>query len=70
MTDHKCTKRILNFWSFKMKHNVKLEIFAGFYFHETSPMQSIAKIRPSRNGEITLWFTDEGKSCPHGKYIF
>ena len=37
--------------------------FTGFYFHETSHMQSFVKIRPSRNGKITLSFTYIGKSC-------
>ena len=38
-------------------------------------MRSFIKIKSSRNGEITLSFTDEGKSC-HGrdflrrKYVF
>ena len=27
-------------------------------------MRSFTKIKSSRNGEITLSFTDEGKSCP------
>ena len=36
----------------------------GFYFHETSRLRSVVKIRPSQNGEITLSFTDVGKSCP------
>ena len=38
-------------------------------------MRSFGKIIPFRNGEITLSFTDVGKSCLsrifyHGKYIF
>ena len=35
------------------------------YFHETSHshVQSFMKIKPSPNGEITLPFTDVGKSC-------
>ena len=28
-------------------------------------MRSFAKIKSSRNGEVTLSFTDEGKSCPN-----
>ena len=27
-------------------------------------MRSFVKIKSSRNGEITLWFTDAGKLCP------
>ena len=38
-------------------------------------MRSFVKIRSSRNGEITLSFTDEGKSCHsrdflRRKYVF
>ena len=35
----------------------------GFYFRETSRMRSFARIRPSRNGEITLPLPDIDKSC-------
>ena len=35
----------------------------GFYFCETSRMRSFVKIKPSRNAEITLSFTDVSKSC-------
>ena len=35
----------------------------GFYFRETSQMRYFLKIEPSRNGEITMSFTDEGMSC-------
>ena len=31
----------------------------GFYFRETSHMRSFVKIKSSRNGEITLPFTDK-----------
>ena len=34
----------------------------GFIFRETSHVRSFAKIKPSRIGEITLLFTDIGKS--------
>ena len=38
-------------------------------------MRSFVKIKSSRNGEITLSFTDEGKSChrrefSRRKYVF
>ena len=36
----------------------------GFYFPKTSHIGSFMKIKSSRNGEITLSFTDVGKSCP------
>ena len=36
----------------------------GFYFRETSHMQSFVKIKSSRNVEITLSFTDMIKACP------
>ena len=32
-------------------------------------MRSFAKIKPSRNGEITLLFTDIGKSCPSHEFF-
>ena len=35
----------------------------GLYFRETSHMRSFVKIKPSRNGKITLSFIDKGKSC-------
>ena len=40
-------------------------ICAGFIFAilPTSNMRSFAKIKPSRNDEITLPLTDVGKSC-------
>ena len=38
-------------------------ILRGFYFHETSRMRSFVKINSSQNDEITLPFTDVGKSC-------
>ena len=41
---------------------VNLEIFARVLFWETT--QIFKKIKPSQNGETTLLFTDEGKSCP------
>ena len=34
-----------------------------FYFCETLQLRSLAKIKPSRNGEISLPFTDVGKTC-------
>ena len=42
----------------------------GFYFRETSRMRSIVKLKPSRNGEITMSFTvDVGKSCPKSRFF-
>ena len=32
-------------------------------------MQSFVKMKSSRNGEITLSFTDIGKSCPSWEYL-
>ena len=32
-------------------------------------MQSFVKIKPSQNGEITLSFTDIGKSCPSREFL-
>ena len=48
----------------------KFEKFSrGLYFCETSHMQSFVKIKPSRNGNITLSFFDIGKSC-HNREFF
>ena len=38
--------------------------FRESYFREISHMRSFVKIKPSRIGDITLSFTDIGKSCP------
>ena len=46
-----------------LTHTVNSEIFARVYFRETSHMRSFVKIKPSRNGEITLPLIDIGKSC-------
>ena len=35
----------------------------GLYFHETLYMRRFVKIKPLRNGKITLSFIDIGKSC-------
>ena len=58
-------------------NTVNSAIFASVYFRKTSQMQSFAIIKPSRNGEITLPFTDVGKSFhfrlgnfESGKYFF
>ena len=32
-------------------------------------VRSFVKIKPSRNGEITLSFTDIGKSCPSCAFL-
>ena len=32
-------------------------------------MPSFLKIKPSRNGEITLLFIDKGKTCPGRKFL-
>ena len=39
------------------------------YFQETSHIRSFVKIEPSRNGEITMSFTDVGKSCPSRLFL-
>ena len=41
----------------------------GFYFCETSHMQSSMKIKSSRIGEITLSFTDICKSRPCCEFL-
>ena len=52
-----------------MISTVNSEIFARVYFRETSHMRSFVKIGPSRNGEITMSFTDVGKSCPSREFL-
>ena len=52
------------------QRTVNSEISQGFYFRETSRMRSFVKIKPSRNGEITLPFPDVGKFCPSRARIF
>ena len=48
---------------------VNSEFSREFYFRETSHMRSFVKIESSRNGEITLSFTDAGKSCHSGEFL-
>ena len=52
-------------------NTVNSEIFARFYFRETSHMQSSVKIKLSQYGdsEIILSFTNIGKSCPSRKFL-
>ena len=40
----------------------------GFYFRETWHIQSFVKIKSSRNVEITLSFSDLGRSCPSREF--
>ena len=40
-----------------------------FYFRKTSHMRSFVKIKPSRNGKITLSFTYVGNSCPSSEFL-
>ena len=35
--------------------------------NESLQVRSFVKIKPLLNGEITLWFTDVGNSCPDCK---
>ena len=41
-------------------NTVNWEISRGFYFRETSHVQTFVKIRSLRNGETTLSFTEIG----------
>ena len=60
-----CDRDYVYFQVFQIK--VNSEIFARVYFRETLRTRSLVKIKPSRNGEITLSFTDVGKPGPsHG----
>ena len=51
------------------KYTVNSEIFVRVYFRETSHMRSFVKIKASRNGEITLSFTDICKSCLSREFL-
>ena len=44
-------------------YTVNSEIFVRTLFCETLHMRSFGKIKPSRNGKITLSFIDIGKYC-------
>ena len=62
--------KILNLfiWTYATTSNVIIllsirKFSRGFYFCETSRMPSFAKIKLSLNGENSLSFTNEGKSC-------
>ena len=50
-------------------NTVNAEIAAKKYFRGTSHMWSFVKIKLSRNGEITLLFSDIGKSCPNREFL-
>ena len=51
------------------KYTVNSKILRGFYFCETSHMRSFAKIKPSRNSENSLSFTDVGKSSQSREFL-
>ena len=56
-------------------YTVNSNVCKGFLFRETSLMRSFVKIKPLRNGKITLSFTGVGKSCLSreflsGQYVF
>ena len=48
---------------------VNSEIFARVLLRETSHMRSFVKTKSSKNGEITLSFTDIVKSCPSRDFL-
>ena len=48
---------------------VNLDIFARVLFLRNFAFAKFCEIISSRNGEITLSFTDIGKSCPHSEYL-
>ena len=50
---------------FQLHHIMWIQKFSrGLYFREpSSHMRNFVKIKLSRNGKITLWFIDIGKSC-------
>ena len=47
---------------------INSEIFARVLFSRNFADAEFAKIKPSRNGKITLLVTDVGKSCPSRKF--
>ena len=49
--------------------SVNSEFLARVLFRETFQMRSFVKIKSSRNGEITLSFTDVCKSCPSRGFL-
>ena len=49
--------------------SVNSKIFAMTLFCETSHMRSFVKIKPSRNGKITVSFIDIGKSCLNREFF-
>ena len=48
---------------------VNSEILARVLFLQNFLMPSFQEIKSSRNGEVTLSFTDIGKSCPSHEYL-
>ena len=48
---------------------VNSEILARVLFLQNFLMPSFLEIKSSRNGKITLSFTDIGKSCPSHEYL-
>ena len=47
----------------------KFGFLARVLFRENSQMRSFVIIKSSRNGEITLSFTDVGKLCPSRGFL-
>ena len=60
----------VHLWNSKlaMLNTVNSEILRGFYFRKTH-RRSFPKIKSSRNGKISMSFTDEGKSCHSCKFL-
>ena len=52
-----------------VSNTVNSEIFARVYFLETSHMRSFVKLNTSRNGKITLLFTDISFLCPSREFL-
>ena len=52
-----------------MAATVNSEIFASVLFSRNFAYAKFREDKPSRNGEITLSFTDIGKSCPSGEFL-
>ena len=50
-------------------YTVNSEFSRCFHFRETLHLRSFVKLKPSKNGEITLSFTDVDKSRPRREFL-
>ena len=69
VSEFRVTTKLIDFYSQRINITVNSEIFPRVYFRETLRVQSFAKIKPSRNGEIILSFSDLDKSGPSRNFF-